>query len=161
MKHLPLILFNIFALIVLFFSILTIIYIFPPAGSVATSVATKLREADLQRFKEKFDIQITLYNGVTLPQLIPSVEGKITEHEDILKGIKYFYVSALYKGIGVAYLTVDITSSNNSSLGISDQHLRLRGGIRNHLLLCAGTPVMWTDEANANLDYQIKDILVK
>lgn len=158
MKHLPCIVFIILALIVLFFLTLTIIYTFPPAGSVARSIASELRTREL---KEKFDIQFTLYNGETLSQLIPSVTGKIAQNEHVSKDMKYIYISALYKGVGVTFLTIDIVSPNNPSLAIYNQHLELNGIIRQHVLLCANMPVMHTDEKDVILDYKIKSILTK
>ena len=117
-----------------------------------------------QEEKAKFDIQFKLYNGKTLPQLIPSVEGKITENEELLESTKFLFISALNKSNHTAFLTIDIYSANNKQLGLRHKLTLPPGHVnpqRSFELVDLGATLMETKDEDAILDYKIADVWYK
>ena len=114
-----------------------------------------------ERKTDLFDIQLKLYNGKTLSQLIPSVEGDVTSNQELLSLTKYLYIQALYKRPGVAFLTMDIKSPNNPQLNVTDLKLSLDANVKRHEVRCLMTPLMQTSDEDAKLEYKIKDVWFK
>ena len=136
--------------------IITIIFL--GHGSVN---ALNLKEKKLQAYKDKFDFKFTLYDGETIQELIPSLK-QATNDPELLRHIKYLHLAGHYKGSGIAaYLTIDIKSPNNKQLKLSDYSLRLERDIRFDEVLYLGLSAMTTSDKDAQLDYEIKEVLFK
>ena len=114
-----------------------------------------------EKFREKFDVQFVLYNGVTLPQLIPSLDGKMIGDAEFLSLTKYLFISILNNEDKTAFVTLDIKSPNNPQLSVLNYKHSASPGERVYELLYLSAPAMKTRDEEAVFEYEIKDVLFK
>lgn len=114
------------------------------------------------KIRENFEIKLSLYDGHTLPNLIPTLSGRISSNQEMLGYVKYIFFEGFNKTDKAAFLTLDIFSPNNPQLWIHNYKISIPPGtttaLRVHALIYLDTVLMVTKDEDAQLDYKIKSV---